>query len=63
MSAALRICRDYGQPPSWWSGLSRSDQALLLAEQRERDAAERRAVDEMSRAAQSARRGPARRVR
>lgn len=32
MRLALRICREYGQPPAWWDRLGRGDQALLLAD-------------------------------
>ena len=42
MLEALHICRAYGQPPAWWQGLDRSDQALLLGEARFR--AEREAL-------------------
>jgi len=36
MRATLRLCREYGQPPSWWDGLDREDQVLLLADLRVR---------------------------
>jgi len=34
MRTALTICREYGQPPGWWDGLSREDRGLLLGEYR-----------------------------
>jgi len=52
MRAALRICREHGQPPSWWSGMTRGDRTLLLADQRMRDADNRRAAERAKQAAQ-----------
>lgn len=49
MRTALEVCREHGQPPSWWDGLDRGDRALLLAERSLR-------VDEAARAAAEARR-------
>lgn len=43
MRVGLAICREYGQGPSWWAGLPRSDQALLIADYRLRRDAERMA--------------------
>lgn len=34
MRSALAICREHGQPLSWWSSLDTSDQALYLADVR-----------------------------
>jgi len=34
MRAVLTICRERGQPPSWWERQSRGDRALMLAEYR-----------------------------
>lgn len=37
MMAVLRLCREHGQPPTWWDTLNSSDQALLLADLRVRN--------------------------
>ncbi len=34
MRSALAICREHGQPLSWWHGLDTSEQAIYLADQR-----------------------------
>lgn len=36
MKDVLRICREHGQPRSWWQGLPRRERALLLADLWER---------------------------
>jgi hypothetical protein len=36
MRGALEVCREHGQPPSWWAGLDRGDRALLLADRADR---------------------------
>lgn len=30
--AIMAMCREYGQPPSWWAGLAREERAMMLAE-------------------------------
>lgn len=32
MRGILAICREHGQPPSWWDSLSTDDQAVLIAD-------------------------------
>jgi hypothetical protein len=34
MRAGLAICREHGQPLSWWLELDTADQAVYLADQR-----------------------------
>lgn len=36
MKDVLRICREHGQPRTWWQGLPRREWALLVADLRER---------------------------
>lgn len=52
MRQSLRVARAYGQPPSWWDGLTRGDQALLLADLRIQDREHTEAVKAAQRASQ-----------
>lgn len=54
MRGALEVCREHGQPPSWWAGLDRGDRALLLGDRDLRIEDQRRAD---LKAAADARRG------
>ena len=56
MADSLRVCREYGQPPSWWDGLPRGDRALLIADLHERADNERKAHERAHRASVGRRR-------
>jgi hypothetical protein len=44
MRDILAICREHGQPPSWWSRLDHTDRLILLADLRARATAPRPGV-------------------
>ena len=46
MRNILHLCREYGQPPSWWETLDLGDRALMLADLRERTAEGQRVIDQ-----------------
>lgn len=49
MRNILDICREYGEPPSWWDTLPDGDQVLLLGDYRVRVADHNRRIAESRR--------------